>query len=824
LLLILGLAACRQSHFNLEKQFQLARGAFERGDLPAALEASRVGLEHAGSADSQSSWRFRVLEAETLIWQGKAKDSLALLDRDIPDSLSTSEEVVQQKRLQGIANTYLQNFPVADAKLKEAESIAANHHPPMLAEIYLAQGTLASFLKEFTTAESKYHEGLRIARNNNLRFAEASASGNLGVLALQRNRYDESIDYSDEVLQIAKELNNVTLVSKLAGNVGWCYYMMGDYERALSNFTEAEAATAKLGMVNDQQYWLTNIGNIHYQQGDFTGAAQYYEKALAIARGLENKSAAASTLGNLATTALETRNYDLAEKYNRESMQTYHDIGDKSAELYPIENDARIAAGRKDYKLAKQLHDRVIHDSGENISLRWEAESKLAELFVEQDNAAQADAEFKRALATIDKARETLKEEHRLSFLGTAQRFYDDYIEFLVSHQRDREALQVAEHSRARTLAEGLGLAKRAAAFHPEQTAQSQHSVILYYWLGAERSYLWAISPSKVALFRLPAAPDIDNKVQNYQKALMGPRDVRETQNSSGQDLYATLVAPAQKMIPASARVIVIPDGSLHGLNFETLLVPYPSARNSERRVGQSTSDASPQLHYWIEDATITNGNSLALLAAPERKMNSRNLLLIGDPVYTGRDFPPLPQAKVELAKVEEHFPSNDRTVVSGDQATAQAYEKSQAGKYAYIHFVAHATSSRTSPLDSGIILSNDGTTTKLYARDIMQQPLRADLVTVAACYGAGTRAYSGEGLVGLSWAFLRAGAHNVIAALWEVNDASTPQLMDNLYSGLGKGKDPATALRDAKLQLLHSDSVFRRPFYWGAFQLYSGS
>ena len=155
---------------------------------------------------------------------------------------------------------------------------------------------------------------------------------------------------------------------------------------------------------------------------------------------------------------------------------------------------------------------------------------------------------------------------------------------------------------------------------------------------------------------------------------------------------------------------------------------------------------------------------------------------------------------------------------------TAQAYEKSDAGKYAYIHFVAHATSSRISPLDSGIILSNDGGTTKLYARDIMQQPLHASLVTVAACYGAGTRAYSGEGLVGLSWAFLRAGAHNVIAALWEVNDASTPQLMNTLYTGLGNGKDPASALRDAKLKLLHSDSVFRRPFYWGAFQLYSGS
>ena len=70
----------------------------------------------------------------------------------------------------------------------------------------------------------------------------------------------------------------------------------------------------------------------------------------------------------------------------------------------------------------------------------------------------------------------------------------------------------------------------------------------------------------------------------------------------------------------------------------------------------------------------------------------------------------------------------------------------------------------------------------KLYAREIMQHPIDAQLVTIAACYGGGTRSYAGEGLVGLSWAFLRAGAHNVIGALWEVSDESAPRLMDGLY------------------------------------------
>jgi CHAT domain-containing protein len=111
----------------------------------------------------------------------------------------------------------------------------------------------------------------------------------------------------------------------------------------------------------------------------------------------------------------------------------------------------------------------------------------------------------------------------------------------------------------------------------------------------------------------------------------------------------------------------------------------------------------------------------------------------------------------------------------------------------------------------------------KLYARDIIHHPLRAELVTVSTCRSAGERAYSGEGLVGLSWAFVRAGAHNVIGALWDVSDASTPQLMDELYGELKQGETPDAALRHAKLTLLHS-GTFRKPFYWAPFQLYTGS
>ena len=258
-----------------------------------------------------------------------------------------------------------------------------------------------------------------------------------------------------------------------------------------------------------------------------------------------------------------------------------------------------------------------------------------------------------------------------------------------------------------------------------------------------------------------------------------------------------------------------MPDGSLNNLNFETLVV------------------ASPQPHFFIEDADVANASSLRVLAASFNRKNSRQarrLLLIGDSVAPSKEYPELPRAGRQMANVAKHFPVAQEQVYDRAQATPSAYLSSNPENFSHIHFVAHGTASRLSPLDSAIVLSKSAAepdSFKLYARDIVQNsaqhPLRADLVTISSCYSAGDRAYSGEGLVGLAWAFLRAGAHNVIAGLWDVTDASTEQLMDRFYDELDHGKTPSAALRAAKLSLLHG-TQFRNPFYWAPFQLYTGS
>jgi CHAT domain-containing protein len=224
----------------------------------------------------------------------------------------------------------------------------------------------------------------------------------------------------------------------------------------------------------------------------------------------------------------------------------------------------------------------------------------------------------------------------------------------------------------------------------------------------------------------------------------------------------------------------------------------------------------------------LENASSIALLAEAKHRptAGSKKLLLMGAPVLVTDEFPTLRFAGDEIKAVGRHFSRAQETIVAGKNATPSAYREVHPGDYQFIHLVTHGIPNQISPLDSAIILSMDEDKSfKLYARNIEEiQPLRADLVIISACYGAGEKTYSGEGLVGLAWAFMRAGSHQVVAALWDVDDSVMPQLMDDFYSELDRHKSAAEALRFAKLAVLRSKDFHRKPFYWASLQLYTGS
>jgi CHAT domain-containing protein len=498
-----------------------------------------------------------------------------------------------------------------------------------------------------------------------------------------------------------------------------------------------------------------------------------------------------------------------AEEYNQRVAAMGGNRPDSPLYIPFLLTSAEIALAKGDYAASEALLKLIILNKEADDSFRWQAQTDLADVYVKWGRVEDADRLFLDAIHTVEKARSEIdQEEKRMSFLDAGP-FYDGYLSFLVDHGKEIQAMQVAEFGRARTLAEGMGIdaPKSRLDLHQIQRALRQNEIILAYWLSDKQSYLWAVTPSQNKFFRLPSRRDIDQAVEFYNAQV---QERRKTEDSPGGGvLYNMLVKPAEALLPRDAHVIVIPHRSLYRLNFETLVVP----------------DNAPR--YWINDVTIENTSSLSFRFAARRNASNapRQLLLMGDPIEVTPEYPKLKNAADEMKNIANHFSAAQTNVIPGETATPNAYFTARPENYRFIDFVTHGTAAPLNPLDSAIVLSPDKDKSyKLYAHDIIKRPIHAEIVTVSACYGAGGRTYSGEGLVGLAWAFMRAGAHHVVAALWEAQDVVTPTLMDDFYSGLKSGKSATDALRAAKLKMLRSPSLKARAYYWASLQLYSGS
>lgn len=814
ILLLAGSLSCRLRE-RPELACARAERTFRQGYLQQSQGEAAQGHWRFRASSPEWAWRFRILEAKSALWRGMYEDVLKLLESP-PAQAHHPSLAIPTLTLIAIADVRLHRFPEAERSLQDAEKLCQTFADAICGDTIQARGLLANEQNQFEAARHFYESSWSFAHAHGDRFLESTSLLNRGAMSLAEGHFDEAMDQSEEAYQAAKAVDARVVELVTRGNIAWALYKLGDYERALQMFVEAKDTAAALGDVSDEENELTNIGYIYMDGRQFDLAQQSFRRALELANGIDSKEDVYNGLRALARLSLQTGDIEKADSYAAQALQLARESGKRLDELYPLLVQGQVAARRGDTAAAEEMLRDVEQDKSCPVFLKWEAEHAIARLYEDQGRLEAADHEYRIAVTTFEVARGTVRhEDSQLSFLTNAARLYDDYVHFLVSQGKVNEALRRADHSRARALAEGLGLLSRKTSADPpplnaQEIARRSRGNILFYWLGERQSYLWSITAQKITLFPLPPEFEIDAAVQRYRKALGGPQDVLESSNEDGHFLYSALVAPARSQLQKSAKVFIVPDGSLNNLNFETLLV------------------ADPKLHYWIEEATVVNASSLRLLTASStlETVRTRNLLLVGNSVAPNEKYPELPQAATQMDSVAGHFPPAQRHILTRDQATPAAYLASDPDQFSYIHFVAHGTASRLSPLDSAIVLSKsdaEDDSFKLYARDIIRHRLRAELVTISACYGAGERAYSGEGLVGLSWAFLRAGAHNVIAALWEATDVSTEELMAKFYDELDRGATPDAALRAAKLSLLRGGG-FRNPFYWAPFQLYAGS
>lgn len=801
-------------------RFEQIRADFHQGHLDAAQRAASAERLELLPRDPEWSFKFCLLDAEILSSQGRSQDVVNALEDRSRTFSPGGDLAIKQEILLSLAHARLGQPQLASAELQKAQRLAGTAQSPLESEVARTEGLLEYRSGQRSNAESSFRKSLELARRHKDLFIAATDLLNLGTVALQSEHVDEALDRFNASSELANAIHANLFLEEALGNAGWAYYELGDYEKALVSFQQAEVQAKSLGATDNEILWLQSAGLSLYRLGELKQARTSYEEALRAADSSHDNARKAVTDTSLGQLLLQLGQLDAAKARVDEALKTAQQIGDKASELDALFLQGQIAARTSNGTDAERIFSQVYHDAAGTPSLKWETENAFADLYVSRHDVRQAGQWYRRAIKTFETQRSSVQDEElRLPFFANGDELYRDYADFLIASHHPDEALQFLDGARARTLKEGLGESVQETHVQPDtpsHTARRLNAVILFYSLGPQKSYLWAIDRNGTHLFVLPPEAEITARVKSYQADVLKSHDPLRENNSEAQWLYKTLVAPAEALIPKESHVFIVPSGSLSDFNMEMLLKP-----------GQSGSQEGA--HYWIEDVSLSTASSIQLLSrlSPDKEIAAKNLLLIGDPMTTGNGYPPLPNAASEVQSVQKYFTPADRTVLTQTAAVPAAYATSEPEQYSYIHFVAHGIASSLRPLDSAIVLSPphaDPDNFKLYARDIIHRPLHARLVTISACYGSGLRNYDGEGLVGLSWAFLRAGAHQVIGAVWEVNDSSTPQLMEQMYHGLAEGEQPDQALRAAKLSMLHSQGVFRKPLYWAAFQLYTGS
>jgi CHAT domain-containing protein/tetratricopeptide (TPR) repeat protein len=796
-------------------RFETIRADFLHGNLDVAQEAASAARREV---DPVWSMQFRLLEAEILVYQGRGEEMLALLtDPKVPYP-ATGDPAIKRLILLALVHSNASKPDEADRELRAARALAIADHSPLMGEVLRTEGQIHVAHDDLQAAVASFRESLNLARQLGDDYLAATDLLNIGFVSLETARYDEAIPELQRALEFAERIHAQVLAQAALGNIGQSYLQLGDFEHALTIYLQAEQQARESGARNSQVIWLQDAGYSYLKLGNLTAAREYDEKALAAAQALHATTQIISIETNLAFLSFQQEEYEAARARSevalREALAQKDERAAAAPKFLQAMLHARDPGGADTDQLLMQVHSETTSDPG----LHADIENALAHFWEQRHDGAKAEHWYRESLHTFESQRAQVNDEAlRLSFFTNGDTLYRDYADFLIAANKQALALDVLDSARARTLADGLKLPDAAnQSLRPSANARAvaaaSNASILFYSLGP-KSYLWAINAQRIEFFELPARAQVESLLQRYQKDILRSADPLHEEDAAAMALYKLLIAPAAVVLNQHSKVIIIADGALHGLNFETLIEPAPE-----------------RLQYWIEDVTLENAASLRLIAARAAAAASsgvKKLLLIGDPLMTGSGFPPLPNAGAEIAYIEKHFTPDHRLRVAGGDATPAAYAAHDPQRYAYIHFVAHGVASRLSPLDSAVVLSADPTASgsfKLYAHDIVGIPLHADLVTISACDSSGARTYAGEGVAGLAWAFLRAGSHQVIGALWQASDASSPLIMDRLYGELQAGKPASAALREAKLQLIHSQGVFRKPLYWGAFQLYVGS
>ena len=285
-----------------------------------------------------------------------------------------------------------------------------------------------------------------------------------------------------------------------------------------------------------------------------------------------------------------------------------------------------------------------------------------------------------------------------------------------------------------------------------------------------------------------------------------------------GAELYEKLFGPVEAALEGAERIVIVPDTPLYSMPFAALV----RSRHPLRFVGE-----------WKPISFAVSATTFAAAQArrkPGREERSIAVFATTDPSRLGVDadlpdglgpLTPLPGVEHEARMLGQLFATSSTILL--DLEAREAAVETTAREADFLHFATHARIDSKAPQSSYLLLAaGDGEDGRLSAQEIIEEHrFDNDLVTLSACDTGRGRELSGEGVLGLSHAFLFAGARTILVSLWPVADDSTAFWMHDFYEGLGPDRARDEAVLRAQRRALAGSTERRHPYHWAGFQLW---
>jgi tetratricopeptide (TPR) repeat protein len=730
-------------------------------------------------------------------------------------------------------------------------------------------------LGELAAASSSCAAALRLRRELGDEGAVAETANNLGLALEAIGRAGEAAPLYAEALAINRRLGDRESVVVNLGNLGALEVAAGRYARAMELYEEAAAIAAA---ARDEEWareqWRAaqvNRGVVLEKVGAYREAVAIYRELLAgeetgdprrraallvntgvIYRNLDDAVRALSALdeaiglydeaGDLAGLSNAHLNRGLALQLNlarpraaeaafRQALALARRAGDRGEEVQDLFYLGRLllATGRlpeADTAFRQALEVATASGSAEG---RWSAHEGLGRTAAARGDLHAALRELLAAVDEIERVRAALGvSSWRSGYFGDKRGAYATAVAVLVRLERAEpgrghaaRAFHVAQRAKARDLLDALGAEAARPRTASEVSASLGADTLLEYLADEERVHLWVVRRDRLVMIDLGAAPPLLAAASNVHAALAAGSAPPAAEL---QRLSATLLpAPALDAL-GRGELHVAPDGTLHYLPFELLAT---DTRGMTRR----SSGGAPLLLRatvsYLPSGSVLVGVPRTTTTGPRPESAPRLAgFAAGEGIAStagdGGRRRALAAAERELRMVAGLL-GGRRLLHDGRRATEAAFRAALSQGPQVVHFATHAAIAEgPAGVQSAAIELHpgNGDDGRLTPPEVaaMRPAFPPRLVVLAACRTAlSARGSEGRALASLTGSFLAAGAPAVVATLWDVDDAATAVVMEQLYSELARGHAPADALRRVKLRM-RADPRWADPTRWAAY------